>query len=1042
MANAKRTTNTTPKSAAPTGLSITRNGDWFTLSWKFGAKDYNDGQSFQYRINNGGWKSVAIGKTAKSKAIKIPAASYYPYGSTIWAVSMRVRGNQAKYTKGSGKKKKTYNPTMSNWATKTYTIYAPKKPGASVARSETLSNVATFSWSVEAAGSGNSTWFNRVYWQTMLVKDCNITDGSKLTWNNKQLGWETGTGGSTGSKVITEESEIIATGSYTRWFRIISQGPRGASAYTYAKWVYAIPFQAKNVTANAQVVPAGGYLCTVNWTSDSNAAHPISETHLQYAMATPNAGMACPDGASWQDANVSKDTGGGDAASFSIDSLLGLDQCLFVRVNNIYDGKTTYGLPVLADVGYLKDPTNLTVQTDQTTYRATITANNASDVPDSFLAVSYLTDSDPEGFVIGIIPHGIQSVTVQCPNWTGAKSVAFSVRAIVGSYEKVTREDGIDSYIVVTRMQSENDLVDGGAVPLPPANVGIVSTNNPGTIRVTWDWTWDGANSAEISWADHDDAWESTDEPSTYTISNLHASAWNISGLETGKPWYVRVRLLLSSGDNSTYGPWSDMQKIDLASAPAVPVLVLSEGVITETGAVTASWVYSTTDGSNQAFAEIAEYTVEEGEPVYTPITQVQTAQHVTLSASDLGWTSGESHQLVVRVQSASGRVSDDWSNPVGIVIADPLEIEIASTSLVDQTVTIEEIDYTYKALVEMPFLITVTGAGDYGTTSVVIERTTAYDIDRPNETAIHGYAGETIAIVTQTGEAPITIDRSMLIGHLDDEAHYRVVATIQDSLGQSSEASIDFEVHWTHQALMPEAQVTIDENSLIAILTPIAPTGVGVGDVCDIYRLSVDKPELIVEGATWGEQYVDPYPTLGEYGGHRFVYRTIDGDYITVDNKLAWIDLQEDDGDIVDSPANIIEFGLGRVELQYDVDLSSSWTKDFTETQYLGGSVQGDWNPAVSRTGSIKSVGVTTQDQETIEAMRRLATWAGICHVRTKDGSSYAADVQVSEDYNVDTAHKVASFNLSITRVDAEDLDGMTLAEWNAVHAEEPEGE
>ena len=71
------------------------------------------------------------------------------------------------------------------------------------------------------------------------------------------------------------------------------------------------------------------------------------------------------------------------------------------------------------------------------------------------------------------------------------------------------------------------------------------------------------------------------------------------------------------------------------------------------------------------------------------------------------------------------------------------------------------------------------------------------------------------------------------------------------------------------------------------------------------------------------------------------------------------------------------------------------------------------------------------TDDIETIEAMRRLAVYPGICHVRTKDGSSYAADVQVSESHKQGNGHRVVEFSLSITRVDAEVYDGLTLAEW-----------
>jgi hypothetical protein len=164
--------------------------------------------------------------------------------------------------------------------------------------------------------------------------------------------------------------------------------------------------------------------------------------------------------------------------------------------------------------------------------------------------------------------------------------------------------------------------------------------------------------------------------------------------------------------------------------------------------------------------------------------------------------------------------------------------------------------------------------------------------------------------------------------------------------------------------------------------------------------------------------------------GGYRFVLRTANGDYITAEDTLAWTDISAS----LDTPENIIDFGTGRALLEFNTDLSHAWAKDFKETKYLGGSIQGDWNPAVSRTGTLNAV-VTADNTDTVEIMRRLATYAGVCHVRTKDGSSYAADVQVSESYAQDSAHKVVSYNLSVTRVDSDGYDGMTLAEWRAAN-------
>jgi hypothetical protein len=204
--------------------------------------------------------------------------------------------------------------------------------------------------------------------------------------------------------------------------------------------------------------------------------------------------------------------------------------------------------------------------------------------------------------------------------------------------------------------------------------------------------------------------------------------------------------------------------------------------------------------------------------------------------------------------------------------------------------------------------------------------------------------------------------------------------------------------------------------------------------DVCDIYRLSVDKPELIYEGAMFGETYVDPYPTIGEFGGHRFVCRTPNGDYITgtdEDSEIAWIDTGEEDGDRFDTHGNIIDFDGEQAFLLYEVDLSTSWSKDFQETRYLGGSIQGDWNPGVSRTGSINVTAVSDYDQDMIRIMHKLADYPGVCHVRTKDGASYSADVQVNETYEYTRAPRFNKYDLSITKVNSESLDGMTLDEW-----------
>lgn len=1047
---------------APTGLSIVKSEDKFTASWKIGDKDYADGQYFQYAIDTTGkvsWlptKNTGIGVKTTSKVITtIDKSNYYPNTDSegnnkpfLYNICFRVKGNRKKYTARSGRKKKTHNPSTSAWVSKGFVVNPPKKPTLTSALNEELTNVCTFSWSAPYE-SNDSYIFTDVQWQTILVKNSSEADGSKLDWSNA----EGGTGGAEGSKTFTEDTSILYKNgnSYTRWFRARSRGPRGvytadgSNGWVYEKHVYALSHQADVTGTSASETEEGGFQCTVDWTAgQSGGQNPIDKTIAQYTITTPDVGLTCPSGASWKDANISRDTEAGDAAVFGIDDQLGKDQCLFIRVNTQHDSNITYGKPQLSYVGFLKDPSGLSVSTDNVTHKATITATNNSAVEDSILIVRYVPSSgDP--IDVGVIPHGSTSVTVQCPNWDDQEAIAFEVYAIVGTAVKQTRADGVDSYSVSVRMRSQNTVSEGGAVPVAPKNVSVSRVEGKSdTVRVDWDWPWSEAGSAEISWSDHDDAWESTDEPESFLISNLHASHWNISGLETGKTWYVRVRLIagnMSTSEGVTYGPWSDVSQgtIDLSSAPNKPVLILSNPVIPEDGSTIASWVYTTTDNTAQAYAEVA--IVENGE--YIPIAHSLTAQHVTIPAQSENYTlsTGNIYNLVCRVKSASGKLSE-WSDIVSLTVAAPITCEIVQTSLVSQhTESMRGVD----TLTKMPLSIKVAGAGDGGITTIVVERAEDYLMVRPDETNFNGNKGE---MVLQTspplvGINQVSFNTDDLIGPMDDGAVYNIVATVQDGLGQKDSVTLPFEVHWEHQAGEPSAEIVIDEENLIAYIKPIAPANADPEDVADIYRLSADKPELIVEGAIFGETYVDPYPALGDMGGHRIVTRTKNGDYITEENQIAMIDSPELGVNPIENEdlLNVIDFEGRQIRFYWETDYSNTWAKDFQETTYLGGSIEGDWNPAVSRSGTLSSKAITVLDQEMLKDVRRLADYPGICHVRTADGSSYAADVQVSEDYTDDEKGMVANYSLSITRVGSQGFDGMTKEQWddeNPVEVEE----
>ena len=1026
------------------------------------------------------------------------------------SIKVFLQGNREKYEKTVKKKKKKFNPSWSKWAEKEYKLNVPPDPVVSEALGDRdnvstftfdLSRVDSsaqcfydFYWeSILEPKSNRSNGKDSKMWKDRLGTDqethipataneggYTLPDGTRVKFtaregDKKYSCYGTFTPGETsGTVTIQEDASLfnVLDYSYTRWFRIKARGPAGDSKnLAYASHVYARPGRAENTSAEASINnTTGGLTVIATWDSPEDFSRPNEGSAIEYAIGSPEVYSELDPPVVTEDETQTRrfrlatpddifpgtkvaDISGSGSVPFELNAPIHNNNCLFVRVVTTHDGIETNGVPIIAKggVGKLEMPTGLTVNAE--TYASTgiieVSADN-NGVEGSYLAVYYRTSDDPNSNkVVGIIPWNETTVRFKSPDW-GTGKVDFGVRALVADYSPIPgpldpTKDPVEYTIGMPLMESERILWDGGSVPLP-AGEPALSSPSTGTIQVKWKWTWDTADSAEISWANHEDAWESTDPPQTYIIENMRPSQWNISGLSTGD-WWVRIRLIKTTNGVQTFGTYSPTAHIKLASAPDIPVLRLSNSIIPEDGEVTCYWVYSSEDGSGQKNAQIAEaYLKADGtiDHYSDPIASTTSEESITIKTEGENhkWVNGDKINLCVRVMSDENQTSKGYSQYVPLQIANPptVEFQITGTCCRDKEYEIDSETHeteTKYSLCSLPITYSVSGAGTNGRVITMIERLNDHMRDRPDEDEVALFAGEIIVSKEETGDGEYTIEQDDLFGILDDGESFIIYCTVTDEYNQtvSSDPPIEFMVNWDHQARVPSCEFRLDTDRYVTILKPIAPEDdedwqLDSDDVCDIYRLSADKPELIVEGAHFGTEYVDPYPTLGSFGGHRIAFRSKNDDY-TTDTGFAWDDFDEDDGNIHDLFATIIDFDNNQIVLPYDISLSSSWKKDFVETHYLGGSVEGDWNPGVSRTMSIKTTVVVEEDPEQLELMRRLADYPGICHVRTPEGSSFAADVQVNEDHDEKWVNRLAKFSLSITRVDPETEDGVTYAEW-----------
>lgn len=1031
-----------------TGLSISREGRKFTFTWKIGDDDYATGLEIQWRTNltaSGKWAATVkpAVRTGTDYTITLPAADYYPItGRKLTMVSFRVRGKRSQKTvereTAQGTVQDVYTYGWSEWVQKNFTVNIPNLPTITQELDADLNNVSKFTWETTTNDDDSRPFYN-AQWQSILVRASKVTDGSALTWSSNNSGWKNGAASGTPYSVtITEESELLAADSYTRWVRVRSRGSAGYTAWRYTKHVYARPNK-PTIESVTSSVSSGVTTVKVTWTATTDAAHPIDYTTVQYCMTVPASGRAVPTDASWTDAAVFRDTAGKDAGQFTIEGAPGTDQVLFVRVVVTHDRNDVYSAAKLVRQGTMYAPDIDSVETVDSTRRATVEAVNNSEVPDSRLAVIYRdSDKNTKDICIGIIANGDTSVSALCPEWTGKTPISFGVYAFQGTYTSSKRSsDSVTVYTVTANWKSAT-VWKGGAVPVAPSSVSAAKTDLEGEVLVKWAWSWAAANQAEISWSNNPNAWESTATPSTFIVDHLQAAHWRVSGLSLGSVWYFRVRLARESGGDYNWGPYSSAVSVDMTSAPEKPILTVSKDIIRLGNKFTASWTYESTDGTAQAVAEIRSATVSGSTvTIGSLLAKVTTAKRVTINSSN--WALGSTHYLVARVTSTTGNASE-WSDPVSVSVANAVTCTITSTNL--EVKEIEGSDGVVRnrtCMVELPLNVTVTGANDGGRTTVILERYEDYQIERPDGKEARGYAGETAAIVSIDGPGTVTVTKDDLIMQLDDGAMYRIVAIAEDKFGQTATKRKTFTVMWDHQALDPEAQVEIDDSGAAHIQTSI-PEDADEEDTYSIYRLSVDLPELIVENGELGDEFVDPFPVFGEAGGYRVVYVSKYGDYIKEDSQPAWADITRNEwgwtsdsaeqaGDLL-AQYTVIDFDGEQILLDCNLVVDNAWEKDFKTTTYLGGSVQGDWNPGVQRQGSVGTV-VLTENVELVQALRRLAVYTGICHVRTPDGSSYSANIDVTETQSYEKAGKIAEIALNITRVDPDVLDGMTLDEW-----------
>lgn len=509
----------------------------------------------------------------------------------------------------------------------------------------------------------------------------------------------------------------------------------------------------------------------------------------------------------------------------------------------------------------------------------------------------------------------------------------------------------------------------------------------------------DDSTGTELSWADSEDTWRSTENPKEHTftwtdgsftgtdpitglVTTYHDSALiTVKGLEEGTKYYFKARRYLDA-DETTYSAYSNTGTVLTSETPET--IVASCDKYVPVGASLP--IYWTLSGNGiQTSWQIvtsAGTVILEGEGI------TGSAQ---ISADRLAeFATNGSITFTVQASTGADYVISE-AHTVRIVNAPELEITSAAT-LTAQSVSFTA---TTDRLCDLTIILTSQGASTQGPTGIQRQPSgdTIYsDVYEPLWT-------EGSDSFSATVELPGGLDLWNLATYT-----LSVVATDRDTGLQSEPQKTDITIDWANPAVDPYDHIeltavdTYDENEghiLGVQISLTAPETANEDDVYDIYRLDGGHASLIGESFPLTHTVIDRYAPFGDNMTlyYRVALRTVDGD-------VAFADIEY----VLDNASLRFDWEDGYVELPYNISIGDSYRKDFELRQHMDGSSDGYWNPNIERSSSLSTDVIRITQESDIEMTRKLARYSGPVFVRTPIGSAYEADVQVS-DMSVDNS-------------------------------------
>lgn len=513
------------------------------------------------------------------------------------------------------------------------------------------------------------------------------------------------------------------------------------------------------------------------------------------------------------------------------------------------------------------------------------------------------------------------------------------------------------------------------------------------------------------------------------TIGNIESLQYTITGLESGKVYYIRVKATNSQGDSG----WSNVVSVVIGKEPSAPTTWSSTTTAIVGEKIILYWVHNAEDGSAQRYAELeviidgAEYTYDiKNENYEDEDEKDKTCQYVLDTSTGGKYKDGAVIQWRVRTAGIS-MTYGDWSIQRTIDVYAPPTLELHATNAAGKDI---------DTLTSFPLYIkgtagpsTQTPIGYY----VSIVANSSYEtIDETGNVKMIA-KGEEVYSKFYDVSQELVLEISAGSIDLENNITYTINCMSTMDTGLSAQESTSFTVAWQDEVYEVNAEIGYDPDTLSVFINPYCEDKAGnlVKDVTlSVYRRQYDGGYLeIAKGLSNTENVfvTDPHPSL-DYARYRIVaisnatgavsYYDLPG-YpigevaIIIQWNEAWVNFNDLGEDVQEEPV----WSGSMLRLPYNIDISDNSKTDVTLVKYIGRSRPVSYYGTQIESTSTWNVDVIKSDKETLHALRRLATWTGDVYVREPSGSGYWANISVS--FNQTHCELVVPVTLSLTRVE-----------------------